>query len=102
MAMVLRSIYLDPKLDAALGKRAETEETTKADLMRRYIAEGLRQPASVVAGRHSNGCFTEEEFARDPRSVMDFAASNGRATVLGANGKPKFIIGSPNVGLVDE
>lgn len=50
MAMVLRSIYLDPTLDAELAGRAEVEGVTKAELMRRFLVEGLERPAGRFAG----------------------------------------------------
>jgi hypothetical protein len=49
MTMVLRSLYLDPKLDAALAARAEHEGITKAELMRRFFTEGLERPAGAFA-----------------------------------------------------
>jgi hypothetical protein len=45
MKKILRSVYLDQKMDEALAARAEEDRTTKADLMRAYIAAGLDQPA---------------------------------------------------------
>jgi hypothetical protein len=50
MAMVLRSIYLDPTLDAELASRAEVEGTTKAELMRRFLIAGLARPAARFSG----------------------------------------------------
>lgn len=47
--MVLRSMYLDPKMDAELAARAELEGVTKAELMRRYIEDGLARPAAAFA-----------------------------------------------------
>jgi hypothetical protein len=52
MKKILRSVYLDQKMDEALAARAEEEHTTKADLMRAYIAAGLDQPARTHARRH--------------------------------------------------
>jgi len=51
MRKVLRSIYLDQKMDEALAVRADVERTTKAELMRDFIAAGLRRPARNLAGR---------------------------------------------------
>lgn len=48
--MVLRSLYLDPLMDGALDSRAEEEGITKAELMRRFLADGLRRPATAFAG----------------------------------------------------
>lgn len=50
MAMVLRSIYLDPTLDAEIASRAEVEGTTKAELMRRFLIAGLARPAARFSG----------------------------------------------------
>ena len=49
MVMVLRSLYLDPQVDIDLGNRADFEGVTKAELMRRYLNEGLRRPATEYA-----------------------------------------------------
>ena len=46
---VLRSIYLDPEMDEALGARADAERTTKAELVRKYIATGLERPARFLS-----------------------------------------------------
>ncbi len=53
--MVLRSLYLDPALDSALGTRAEAEGITKAELMRRFLVEGLARPAGRLVGYQSTG-----------------------------------------------
>jgi hypothetical protein len=45
MRKILRSVYLDQEMDEALSMRADQERTTKAELMRAYIAAGLDQPA---------------------------------------------------------
>jgi hypothetical protein len=45
MRKILRSVYLDQEMDEALSVRADQERTTKAELMRAYIAAGLDQPA---------------------------------------------------------
>ena len=42
-------MYLDPKVDEELAARAEVEGVTKADLMRRFLVEGLGRPASLFA-----------------------------------------------------
>ncbi len=47
--MVLRSMYLAPDLDTALGNRAQEETITKAELMRRFLQEGLDRPATRYA-----------------------------------------------------
>ena len=52
MKKILRSVYLDQEMDEALAARAEEERTTKADLMRAYIAAGLDQPARTHARKH--------------------------------------------------
>jgi hypothetical protein len=49
MKMVLRSLYLDPQVDIDLGNRADDEGVTKAELMRRFLDEGLSRPATKFA-----------------------------------------------------
>lgn len=56
--MSLRSVYLDPKVDEALAARAEVEGITKAELVRRFIDEGLTRPASAF-----------KAYAGDPKNV---------------------------------
>ena len=51
MRKILRSIYLDQQIDEALATRADVEGTTKAELMRTYIASGLEQPAHAFVSR---------------------------------------------------
>lgn len=38
------SIYLDPELDAALARRADEEGLTKAELIRRTLAQAVQRP----------------------------------------------------------
>ena len=73
MAMVLRSLYLDPELDAELAARAEDEGTTKAELMRRFLVEGLGRPATMFAG------YATTSGAQDRRSSLATAAPMARA-----------------------
>ena len=49
MKMVLRSLYLDPEIDGLLDARAEDEGITKAELMRRFLADGLARPSTTAA-----------------------------------------------------
>jgi hypothetical protein len=41
------SIYLDPEIDRALGRRAAMEGTTKAALIRQALAEAARSTSRV-------------------------------------------------------
>ena len=45
MAKVLRSIFVEPELDARLASQAEQEALTKSELIRRYCLEGLERAA---------------------------------------------------------
>jgi len=76
--MVLRSLYLDPKLDTALGSRAEAEGITKAELMRRFLTDGLARPATKLAG-----------YAEGPRRAKAEPAKTeskpGRKAAVGSN-----------------
>lgn len=49
MKKLLRTVYLDQDIDEALGRRAADEGTTKADLMRSYIAQGLERGSTAFA-----------------------------------------------------
>jgi hypothetical protein len=75
MAMVLRSMYLDSRIDAELAARAEEEGTTKAELMRRFIDEGLSRPATTFAGYAA----PEAKDARRSRSSRSASAKKKKA-----------------------
>src|SRR5207344_780742 len=77
--MVLRSIYLDPKLDAELAARAGDEGTTKAELMRRFLVEGLSRPATMFAGYATPGP-TDARSATPARAAPPTAAMLTPAT----------------------
>lgn len=47
---VLQSVYLDLTTDSVLDARAKAEQTTKSELIRQYIDEGLSRPASMFSG----------------------------------------------------
>ena len=66
-------MYLDPKIDAELAARAEDEGTTKADLMRRFLVEGLSRPATMFSG------YATASGAKDARSSGATAVPMARA-----------------------
>ncbi len=43
----LLSVRVQPSLDAALTKRAKREGTSRSELVRRYVALGLKEQPSV-------------------------------------------------------
>ncbi len=87
--MVLRSMYLDPKIDAELAARAEDEGTTKADLMRRFLVEGLSRPATMFSG------YATASGAKDARSAVAPAVPMARAARGVAPGSPPAVPSRP-------
>lgn len=85
MAMVLRSIYLDPALDDALAGRAETEGTTKAELMRRFLVEGLARPATKYAAYASDA-----STSKDNPDVVATAVRASHAKPVEATAAPRI------------
>lgn len=85
MAMVLRSMYLDPKIDAELGARAEVEGTTKAELMRRFLVEGLARPATMFAGYAA----PDAKDARSSRPAVPTTRDASRGTASGPTVPPR-------------
>jgi hypothetical protein len=83
--MVLRSMYLDPKIDAELAARAEDEGTTKADLMRRFLVEGLSRPATMFSG------YATASGAKDARSAVATTVPMARAARAVAPSSPPAI-----------
>ena len=70
MRKVLRSLYLDQEIDEALAARAEQERTTKAELMRAYIALGLNRPARSHARKVEVEEESEPEVVRVRRAPL--------------------------------
>ena len=48
--LVLRTVYMDPKIDDRLRVEAFDTRTSKNDLMRRYVRVGMRLEGAAVGG----------------------------------------------------